>query len=174
MPTVHIDGFLPDDTSTLIHLYDAATFGTSAPRVLWAGSPDRTGSVRCKLGRSMVGESIQLVAVGGKAKYYGARLPVSRLGVFHTANLELDRVLHNGQNPFTTEFRCAAEERVLASHREARYKNYLLSVVFAVATIFSVYVGLVIPGILGLAVGALLTLTSLFLGNYASGWSRGV
>ena len=83
-------------------------------------------------------------------------------------------MLHEGQNPFTTQLKASAEARVHASHRKARYKNYLLTSAFAVATVGSVYVGLAISGVLGLAAGAALTVASLLLGNYASGWSRGV
>lgn len=174
MPMVHIDGFLPGDTSTSVRVYDAASFGTSDARKLWEGTPNATGSVRFEIMRLMVGKSIQLTAVGGPAKYYGATLPVSRLGVFHTVNLEFDRVLHGNQNPFIPELRTAAEARVQASHRQAKYKNYLLTTLFAIATVASVYVGLLISGIIGTAGGAALTIASLLLGNYASGWSRGV
>lgn len=174
MPNIHIDGFLPGDTRTSVRIYDAVSFGTADACELWAGNPDATGSVRFEVSRSMVGRSIQLTAVGGKAKYYGATLPVSRLGAFHIVSLEFDRILHSGQNPFTPKLRTEAEARVLASHRQAKYKNHLLTTIFAAATIASVYVGLLISGIPGLAAGATLTISSLLLGNYASGWSRGV
>lgn len=173
MPNIYIDGFLPGDTKTSIRIYDSAAFGTENACELWAGSPNSAGFVSFKLSRSMVGRSIQLTAVGGEAKYYGVTLLVSRLGVFHTASLEFDRVLHSGENPFTPKLQQEAEARVLKLHRNAKYNNYFLTLIFAVATIASVYVGLLISGIFGLAAGALLTIVSLLLGNYASGWSRG-
>jgi len=174
MPMVHIDGFLPGDVDTSVRIYDASSFGTSAACELWAGIPGATGSVRFELPKSMIGKAIQLTAVGGLAKYYGVTLPITRLGVFHSVNLEFDRVLHSGQSPFTPALRTVAEARVLASHRQAKYRNYALTVLFGLATVASVYTGLLISGVAGLAAGAALTITSLLLGNYASGWSRGV
>lgn len=174
MPMVHIDGFLLGDVDTSVRIYDASFFGTSTACELWAGSPGATGSVRFELPQSMIGKAIQLTVAGGLAKYYGVTLPINRLGVFHSVNLEFDRARHSGQSPFTPALRAAAEARVLASHRQAKYRNYALSVIFGLATVASVFIGLLISGIAGLAAGAALTITSLLLGNFASGWSRGV
>ncbi len=98
--------------------------------------------------KSMIGKAIQLTAVGGPAKYYGVTLPITRLGVFHSVNLEFERVLHSGQSPFTPALRAAAEARVLASHLQAKYRNYALTVLFGLATVASVYIGLLISGVI--------------------------
>jgi hypothetical protein len=132
--------------------------------------------VRFSLPRALIGKSVQLTAIGGRAVYVGQELPVSRLGVFHTVSLQLDRAIHpNPDRPWLPINWLAQSQFVIRSlHREAKYRNILLTALFAVFTVCSVFVGLAIEGLPGLAAGAALTVAALFFGNYASGFSRGI
>lgn len=175
MPEAFINGFLPQDDGTVVRIFESATFGQPGARLIWEGQPDRTGMVQFSLARSMVGQSIHLTAVGGQSKYYATTLPVSWLGVFHTVFLEHDRVLHPDStlSVRSRDQQVTAQQKINVLYRSARYRNYATTFVFAIATVASVFVGLLIEGLPGLVTGALLTITSLVLGNYASGFSRG-
>lgn len=176
MPEAFINGFLPQDDGTIVRVFDAASFGHPGATLIWEGRADTTGMVKFSLVRAMVGQSIHLTAVGGLSKYYAVTLPVSWLGVFHTVSLEHDRIIHP-DSPLSVRSRdqqVAAQQKINDLHRSAKYRNYATTALFAIATVVSVFVGLLIEGLPGLVTGALLTITSLALGNYASGFSRGI
>jgi len=59
-------------------------------------------------------------------------------------------------------------------YREAKHRNYLLTTLFIFVTVASPFIGLQIDGLPGLAAGCVLSVASLLLGNYASGFSRGL
>ena len=176
MPHAYINGFPTVDDGTIVRAYDEATFGTSEAKLLWEGSPDKNGLVHFDLSRTLIGKQLQLTAIGGRSKYIGTKLPIGRLGVFHTVSLQVDRALgHTEQDMNLPANWFVASQNVIANcYREAKHKNYLLTAFFSVATIGSPFIGVYISGFPGVAAGAFLTVGSLVLGNYASGFSRGL
>ena len=176
MPRSYINGFKPYDDGTIVRVYKDKLVPTAKSELLWEGKPNTDGFVAFDVYPRLIGQVLRVTVAGGESKYHEIRLHVSRLGVFHTVQLEHDRVLFpNGPSQRSpADYHVAAQATVRILHRQARYKNYLTTGVFAVATIGSVFIGLAIQGLPGLAAGAALTIASLLLGNYASGFSRGV
>jgi hypothetical protein len=176
MPQAYINGFPTEDDGTIVRAHDGATFGTSEAKLLFEGKPGKDGLIRFDLSRSLVGKKLQLTAIGGRSKYIGTTLPISRLGVFHTVFLQVDRALgHTEQDMNLPSNWFVESQKVIAGlYREAKYKNYLLTAFFSVATIASPFIGIYIEGFPGIAAGAFLSIGSLLLGNYASGFSHGL
>lgn len=176
MPHAYINGFPTEDDGTIVRAYDGATFGTSEAKLLWEGKPGKEGLVRFDLGRTLIGKQLQLTAIGGRSKYIGTTLPISRLGVFHTVALQVDRALgYTEQDMNLPPNWFVTSQNVIANlYRAAKHKNYLLTAFFSAATIASPFVGIYIEGFPGIAAGAFLSVGSLLLGNYASGFSRGL
>ena len=176
MPRAYINGFPNEDDGTIVCAYDGTTFNASDAKRLWKGKPDKDGLVHFDLSRTLIGKQLQLTAIGGRSKYIGTTLPISRLGVFHTVALRVDRALGYTEQDMNLPPNWFVESQgVIANlYREARHNNYLLTAVFSVATIASPFVGLYIKGFSGLVVGCVLSVGSLLLGNYASGFSRGL
>ena len=176
MPHAYINGFPTEEDGTIVRAYDGATFGTSGAKLLWEGNPGKDGLVHFDLSRTLIGKTLQLTAIGGRSKYIGTILPISRLGVFHTVALQVDRALgHTEQDMNLPSNWFVTSQNVIANlYREAKHKNYLLTAFFSVTTIASPFVGSYIAGLPGIGAGAFLTVGSLLLGNYASGFSRGL
>jgi hypothetical protein len=176
MPTAYINGLPPQD-GTNVAAFSAEDWGqTERAEAVWRGTPNESGMVTFFLPPRLIGKSIQVVVIGGRAEYLGQRLPVSRLGVFHTVSLRLDRTIYpDSREPLLPpDWFVQSQSAIHRLHRHAKYKNYIMTSAFAIATVASVYAGLLIDGLPGLAVGAGLTVASLGLGNYASGFSRGL
>lgn len=176
MPHAYINGFKSYDDGTIVRVYEDNSFGTGKSVLVWDGKPTTEGMVAFDVRRGLIGQALRLTAVGGESKYHGTKLPVSRLGIFHTVQLEHDRAIFpNGPSmPALPDSHVSAQAAIQTLHRNAKYRNYLMTAVFATATVGSVFIGLAINGVPGLAGGAVLTIASLMLGNYASGFSRGV
>lgn len=176
MPHAYINGFKPYDDGTIVRVYEDNSVGTGKSVLLWEGKPTTEGMVAFDVRRGLICQTLRLTAAGGESKYLETKLPVSRLGIFHTVQLEHDRTIFpNGPGvPALPVSQVSAQATIQTLHRNAKYRNYLLTAVFATATVGSVFIGLLIDEIPGLAAGAGLTIASLVLGNYASGFSRGV
>jgi hypothetical protein len=176
MPHAYINGFKSYDDGTIVRVYEGNSVGTGKSVLAWDGKPTTEGMVAFDVSRGLVGQALRLTAAGGESKYHETRLPVSRLGVFHTVQLEHDRVIFpdGPSRPAPPDSHVNAQGAIQTLHRNAKHQNYLMTAVFAIATVGSVFIGLAIDGISGLAVGAVLTIASLMLGNYASGFSRGI
>ena len=172
---VWVNGFLPFADGTIVTAFDASTFGTEHAVAIWTGTPDANGMVSFRIARRMAGRALAVVAVGGRAQYLRDEVPVTHLGAFHTVSLRLDRVMHGAAEDLRapTDWPATSQRRIQDIHRHARYRNYLLALVFAIATVLSVFVGTVIDGLGGIFAGASLTIISLVLGSYATGFLRG-
>jgi hypothetical protein len=176
MPRAYINGFPTKDDGTIVRAYDAATFGTSEAIILWEGRPGKDGLAHFDLSHALIGKQLQLTAIGGRSKYIGTTLPISRLGVFHTVALQVDRALgHTEQDMNLPSNWFVTSQNVISNlYRDAKHKNYWLTAVFSAATIAGPFIGIYVEGFPGIAAGAFLSVGSLLLGNYASGFSRGL
>jgi hypothetical protein len=176
----YINGFLTEDDGTNVRAYDPATFGTdkAKSKLLWEGKPDKDGMVDFELDRALIGKQLKLTAAGGLSIYIDTTLPITRLGVFHTVFLQIDRVKEGAEHgkhlPLPPNWFVTSQNVVANLYRKAKYQNYLLTVFFIIATIGSPFIGLQIVELAGLAAGCVLSVVSLLLGNYASGFSRGL
>ena len=176
MPNVYINGFKAYDDGTTVRVYEVNSDKTGKSVVLWEGKPTSEGMVTFDIRRGFIGQALKVTAAGGESKYLEMKLTVRRLGIFHTVQLEHDRLIFpDGPSlPTPPNSRVSAQETIQTLHRNAKYKNYVMTAVFALITVGSVFIGMAIDGVLGTAVGAVMAITSLVLGNYASGFSRGI
>lgn len=176
MQHAYINGFFPQADGTIVRVYEETTFGTPESKVVWEGRPDSNGMVSFAVPRSLFGKQVRLTAIGGRSLYIGTTLPVSRLGIFHTVTLQLDRVtnpdLHDLGLPHG--WIVASQKTIQELYRSVKYKNYVLTAFFVLITAVGPFIGLAIDGFPGLAVGCVLSIVSLLIGNYATGFSRGV
>ncbi len=176
MPRAYINGLTIEDDGTIVRAYVRAD-DAKAKLFFWEGKPDKDGLVAFKLNRALIGKQLQLTVAGGRAKYIDTKIPITRLGVFHTVSLQIDRALlgYTEQGMLLPPNWSVTSQNVMANlYREAKHQNYLLTALFSLVTVASPFVGLQIDGLLGLAAGCVLSVASLLLGNYASGFSRGL
>jgi hypothetical protein len=176
MQHAYINGFFPQADGTIVRVYEETTFGTPEAKLVWEGRPDSNGMVSFAVPRRLSGKQARLTAIGGRSLYVGTTLPVSRLGIFHTVTLQLDRVTNPGLHDLGLPHGWGVESQrtIQGLYRSAKYKNYVLTAVFIVVTVASPFIGLAADGYPGLAAGCGLSIASLLLGNYATGFSRGL
>lgn len=179
MKQIYIAGFPPegsDDTKILI--FDSDTFNTNDAIKLAEGIPNENGIFMRDLPKTYKGNKVMFVMLSKKYVHINEVLQVESLGVFHTIKLRKET---NSDLPLTHKWPVEpnawykkSQEFMRKQYRHAKYKNYMLTFVSAVATIGACFIGWWIAGIIGLAIGCILAIVVILLTDYSTGLKKGI
>jgi len=177
MLAAHINGMPPDgEIETKVIIHDGRTWPGSGAVKLWEGKTDSNGEVHISLPKDLKNKHIHLWVMHDHFEHLSEEIPVTDLGLFHTVRLTIS-TLHDRVKPLAINPQEAyklGQFKMRDLYRKARYRNYFIKFVFPIISVAAVFVGWFIAGIQGLAIGCVLSILSLLLGSYATGYEKGI
>ncbi len=179
MNRYYISGFPPKDTdNTKVILYDNDTFGTNTALKLAEPLPCENGVVKGKLNKKWKGNTLQLVFISRQYTHQNIEIKRQQLGFYHTIRLKEET---NSSLTITHKWPVNSEnwykkslELTLVAYRQAKHTNYIIKIIYWILTLGSPIFGFFSGGYIGLLLGVIITIITLFLSKYADGRVKGI
>jgi len=181
MIKVKIYGLAPKNKSSQsVVLYDKNSSSVIQAATLSSGEPDERGVYNCSISKRLISDTIIVSVIFNESEYLEIRetLTVDSLGIYHAVKLDRETSLRSSRKKWPVDnessWYSAAVINAKKDHRSARYKNWVLTVFSAIATVLGVGAGLIFENNIGLYVGGLCAIFCVFSAKYASGQEKGI
>jgi hypothetical protein len=159
-------------------LFDNATFNSPDAIQLAKQVPDKDGVVSGEFPKSWKGSEIQVAFISDQYVHEYICLERTSLGFYHTMRIQKEE---NLGFPVTHKWPVepgswheSSQKLTLNAYRRAKYKNILSKVVYWMLTIGAPLLGLALGGVVGVLIGFVITIITVWLGKYATGEEKGI